>query len=328
MSDDTLLPFDDDSYDPRAPQKPGQQLLGLDFAYIGRALSVREFVAYVDTYAFGTIPPDIICLHHTAIPTLAQWMAGDAGLSDARIREKRLTRLAGLRDFYEAKGWSAGPHLFIDDKYIYLFTPMAQVGVHAKWGNSFRAMGRLHYSVGIEVIGDYSKQVWPPAVAANVRGAVRALQGKLKTFSLDYLYPTEASKPGMTGTGDNQRCAHPERLRWGGIGSHRDFNKKPCPGDAITEAYYMGVLGDAPVPTPLVRIARYRVKAAVTGGATVRASQYKDGAVIRRLHAGDPWEGEQIEGDTMTVTGFGSSKIWIRSSDMLCVWANLLEEVR
>lgn len=327
MSDEPILPFDDDSFDPRAPQKPGQQLLGLDFAYIGRAVTVREFTAYVDAVAFGTIPPDFVVLHHTAIPTLAQWTANEAGLSEAKIKERRLVQLAHLRDFYAQKDWSAGPHLFIDDRWIYLFTPMSEVGIHAKWGNSFRAMGRLHYSIGIEVIGDYSKQVWPPAVAANVRGAVRALQSKLKTFSIEYLYPTPASKPGMVGSGDKQRCAHPERLRWGGIASHRDFNKPECPGGAITEAYYIAALTASDGP-PSVLIAKYRVKAAVTGGASVRASPHKDGAMIRRLKAGDAWEGERIEGDTMTVEGFGTGKVWVRNAQMQCVWAGLLEEVR
>ena len=37
-------------------------------------------------------------------------------------------------------------------------------------------------------------------------------------------------------------CLHPERLTWGGIASHRDYNKPECPGRAITESYYIDVL--------------------------------------------------------------------------------------
>lgn len=330
--DDILLPYDDDSYDPRAPQKPGQQLLGLEFAYIGQALTVAEFAAYTQVYAFGTVPPDFVVFHHTAVPTLPQWTAGESGLGETAIKAKRLKRLGGLRDYYEGLGWSAGPHLFIDDRWIYLFTPMYQVGVHAKWGNAFRAMGRLHYSIGIEVIGNYEKQFWPASVAHNVAGAVQALQRRLHTFDLTYLYAPPASKPGMVGTGTAQRCAHPERLRYGGIASHRDFNKPACPGAAITEQYYIGVLNagetsHAP-PPPLVSIATYKVKKSVTAGATVRAGPHKDSAVMRRLKAGDSWEGEQIHGDTVTIAGFGSSDVWIRSSGMQCVWSGLLEKVQ
>jgi len=334
MSDLPILPFDDDSFDPAAPQKPGQAVLGLDFAYIGQALLVSDFVTYLQNYNFGSIPPDTIVLHHTAVPTLAQWTANEAGLSEPRIRAKRLAKLAGLRDFYAAKGWSAGPHLFVCDRYIYLFTPMNQVGIHAKWGNSFRAMGRLHYSIGIEIIGDYSNQVWPTAVARNVHGAVIALQARLGTFNLHYLYSDPASKPGLIGSGDKQACAHPERLRYGGIASHRDFNKIACPGAAITEAYYMGVLtaGESSVSSQksaVPPIAHYRVAAACTGGATIRAAPRQTGAVLGRLHAGDEWEGVEVAAQSATfVTSFGSSRVWIQSSDMRYVWSGLLEKVR
>lgn len=251
---DQILPFDNDAYDPRAPQKPGPVVLGGDFAYIGTALTIPEFVAYIGGYDFGSIPPDYVVLHHTAIPTLPQWCADEGGLDDAGIRDKRLSQLSHIRDFYAAKGWDCGPHLFIDDTYIYLFTPMNQVGIHAKWGNSFRAMGRLHYAIGIEVIGDYRQAVWPAPVAATVRGAVQALQSRLKTFALRPLYPTPASAPGMTGTGEGQRCARPELLRFGAVASHRDFNKPECPGAAITEAYYIGVLTDSAPVAPVAPI--------------------------------------------------------------------------
>lgn len=238
-----ILPYDDDSFDPLSPQKPTPATLGADFAYIGKALTVPEFKAYLHSYNFGTVPPDTVVLHHTAVPTLAQWTTSEAGLSESAIHDKRLQQLGNIKNFYQnVQHWNAGPHIFIDDKYIYLFTPMYQVGIHAKWGNSFRSFGRLHYSIGIEMIGDYSKQVWPPAVARNVRGCVLSLHARLRTFELRYLYGDRATKPGMTGTGANQKCLHPERLAYGGIASHRDFNKPACPGAAITEEFYMSVI--------------------------------------------------------------------------------------
>lgn len=71
----------------------------------------------------------------------------------------------------------------------------------------------------------------------------------------------------------------------------------------------------------------YRVKAAVTGGATIRAAPRQNGAVLGRLHAGDPWTGERIAGGLVTLAGFGSTNIWIRSFDLRCVWSGLLEEM-
>lgn len=107
------------------------------------------------------------------------------------------------------------------------------------------------------------------------------------------------------------------------IPKHRKTDPAGLPWPLFADSLYLSTEPPAPVV-----IARYRVKAAVTGGATVRASAHKDGAVIRRLRAGEPFEGERIEGDMMVVPGFGSGKTWIRNASMQCVWANLLEEVR
>ncbi len=55
-----------------------------------------------------------------------------------------------LRDIeqeYRAKGWSAGPHLFVDSERIWVFSPLTASGVHANsWNNQ---------TLGIEMEGDY-----------------------------------------------------------------------------------------------------------------------------------------------------------------------------
>jgi hypothetical protein len=81
----------------------------------------------------------------------------------------------------------------------------------------------------------------------------------------------------------------------------------------------------SPVPSPL---RHYRVKASVTGGATIRSAPSKAGAVLGRLAAGDSWVGEPVLGQQIYIAGFGSSAIWIRSMDQRCVWSGLLEEVK
>lgn len=310
------LPFDTDA-DASTPQKPGAAVLGGgDFAYIGRGLDLINFRAYVATYAFGSVPPDYICLHHTAIPSAtwarypsgAVWDAGEAGMDAGEIYVKRLKQLGQLRDYYrDVKEWHAGPHLFIDDRWIWLMTPMYQVGIHAAQGNSYRdSGGKLHYSVGIEVIGYYEKVRWPPAVAANVAGAVRALHDRLKTFAY-------VDKP------------------WaGGVGSHRMYNKPECPGAAIVPSYYLPLikgLGDGERPAH-PGLTHYRVRRDVTGGATIRMAPHKAGGIMGRLHAGDSWHGTEIVGQRMYVTGFGSSDRWVCSDDQRHVWLGLLEKVK
>lgn len=72
----------------------------------------------------------------------------------------------------------------------------------------------------------------------------------------------------------------------------------------------------------------YKVLKTVTGGATIRSAPRINGMVLGRLKAGDPWSGEEIEGNMVTVHGFGSSRVWVRADDQRCVWRNLLEEVK
>lgn len=234
MSDDldfdltNALPFDADADTPTPQKDDGPRTLGQDFAYIGKGLSLDAFHAYVQTYRFGSVPPDYVVLHHTAIPsaswakypTGAVWDAHEAGMHEQQIYDKRKRQLDALMRYYcDTLGWSAGPHLFIDERYIWLFTPMYEVGVHAKQGNSYRDRSRrLHYSIGIEVLGYYEEVVWPPAVAANVAGAIAVLAKRLRSFG--YI-----DKP------------------WaGGVGSHRMYGKPQCPGARIAPSYYMPIL--------------------------------------------------------------------------------------
>jgi hypothetical protein len=263
FNDDDLLPFDADAND-----RPPAAVLGPEeFLYIGQGLTADEFTNYVRTYNFGSVPPDYIVLHHTAIPSTRDarypsggvWDNGESGLSESQIKQRRQNALGGIRNAYAGRpGWDRGPHLFIDDRYIWLFSPMAEEGIHAMWGNRFRdGSGRLHYSVGIEVVGYYERVPWPGPVARLVGHAVAALKQRLGTFELRYLYPK--GNPGRIVEGKTMRCAHPERLTWGGISSHRDYNKPQCPGAAVTEAFYMQAIQAAwerlthtkPTPPPI-----------------------------------------------------------------------------
>jgi hypothetical protein len=245
MSDDRdfdltdALPFDDVDTAMPTPQKPAQPgapaVLSRAFKYIGKGLTIEEFSAYVASYNFGLIRPDYVVLHHTAIPSAswarypsgAVWDDGETRMTSQQIFDKRTKQLNKLRDFYrDTKGWDAGPHLFIDERWIWLFTPMYDVGIHAASGNSYRDSGRrLHYSLGIEVIGYYEQVRWPETVARNVGMALAILRRRLGTFALEY-------RPGPRNT---------PQAHVGSLCSHRDFNKPACPGAAITEAFYVGV---------------------------------------------------------------------------------------
>ncbi len=199
------------------------------FLYIGKALTADEFTRYVQNYNFGSNPPNFIIMHHTAIPyTLAApapgrnlsgaWDANENGLSDAQIKQRRLRKVHNMKEYYRTRLlWDRGPHLFIDDRYIYLFTPMYDWGIHAKQGNSYTRNGKFNYSIGIEVIGHHTNVRWPKPVEDLVGHTIAVLKKKLNTFDLVY-------KP------------------WaGGISGHREYNKPACPGNAVTNDYIIRV---------------------------------------------------------------------------------------
>lgn len=219
-------PYDVDSNDwDQGSPSVDAALLGGSFLYEGTGLSLSAFGDYIKRYNFGSKPPCFVVLHHTSIPdtqyaklTHGSWDAGEEGLSEGNIYTKRQNHLATIRDYYRnSLGWDRGPHLFIDDKWIWLFTPMYYPGIHAAQGN-----GTINaYSIGIEVVGHYERVRWPEPVAQNVGGAISMLQKHLDTFEITH------------------------RVGPGGISSHRDYNKPQCPGAAITEDYYLSVIKNA-----------------------------------------------------------------------------------
>ncbi len=111
---------------------------------IGKLLSDADWLAYLESYAFGVIAPDRVVLHHTWVPTLGSW--------------RGLSTMKGMQTYYRSKGWSAAPHIYVAPEGIWLFTPLDSVGIHAGTGNSGNWHGRLAwYSIGVEMVGDYDK---------------------------------------------------------------------------------------------------------------------------------------------------------------------------
>lgn len=158
---------------------------------INRKLSLSDFKAYISSFNFAPLSPSKIVLHHTWKPTVDQWQ-GQRSIN-------------GLKSFYERKGWSAGPHLFIGEDGIWLFTPMNTIGIHAGVGNT--------KSIGIEVVGDYDEKVWEGAIKDNVVGVLKALMEKLN----------------ITTTG---------------LHFHNEYSPKSCPGKMITKQYVLSLLSE------------------------------------------------------------------------------------
>lgn len=132
---------------------------------VGKPFNPEEFDTYLHGLKWQKWRPSFIVLHNTAIPSLVQ-------------RPEGLTaqHIANLEAFYrDQQKWSAGPHLFIDDKQIWIFTPLTVSGTHSPSWNKL--------ALGIEMLGDYSKEAFNSgrglAVRNNTVAAIASLSAVL-----------------------------------------------------------------------------------------------------------------------------------------------------
>jgi hypothetical protein len=150
-------------------------------------------------------------------------------------------------------------------------------------------------SIGIELVNkNDGRDPYPVAQLSSCRILCRSLIARYKIARVNVVRHKDIAKP-------PGRKTDPAQFPW----------------TAFVKSLYDTPNGDT----------RYRVKQAVSGGATIRSAPRINGAILGRLKAGDLWTGEEIEGNMVTVYGFGSSRIWVRASNQACVWRNLLEEV-
>jgi len=128
---------------------------------VGKSFAPEDFPAYIESVVFGTWRPQFVVLHNTAVPKLADWhnVPGQ-------------TRMANLENYYKnVQKWSAGPHLFVADDLIWVFTPLNLPGVHSPSWNSV--------AWGVEMVGDYATEPFSPAVRENTLVALAALHAAL-----------------------------------------------------------------------------------------------------------------------------------------------------
>jgi hypothetical protein len=125
---------------------------------VGRSFTPDEFDGYCHTLQWTAWRPSFIVLHNTATPSLAQ-------------RPDGLTRqhIQNLEAFYrDTQGWKAGPHLFVDDRQIWVFTPLTVSGTHSpSWNKE---------ALGMEMLGDFETEAFDSGRGLEVRrNAVAAL---------------------------------------------------------------------------------------------------------------------------------------------------------
>ena len=135
---------------------------------VGLKYSAAEFDSYCHGLSWPSWRPQFLALHNTAIPNLAQRPNGFSK-----------THIDNLVSFYrDQKHWSAGPHLFIDDHQIWVFTPLTVSGVHSPSWNKL--------ALGIEMLGDYATDKFDSGRGAKVRdNAVSAAATLCAVLGLD-----------------------------------------------------------------------------------------------------------------------------------------------
>ncbi|MFL6306140.1 MAG: peptidoglycan recognition family protein [Candidatus Sulfotelmatobacter sp.] len=128
---------------------------------VGKGFTSADFDDYVKSLTFGQWRPSFVVLHNTAVPTFAQWHSVPGA-----------QRMDNLQCYYrDTQHWSAGPHLFIADDLIWVFTPLTTQGVHSPSWNSL--------SWGVELVGDYSTETISPNLLTNAISALATLHGSL-----------------------------------------------------------------------------------------------------------------------------------------------------
>jgi hypothetical protein len=139
----------------------------------GRLMNAKEFENHVQTTNLSWA--NTIVIHHTFKPNLADWAA--CGWE---------CRKENMRLYYQnVLGWDAGPHLFISDEGIGLFSPLNKRGIGVTGHNSD--------TIHVEVVGDYTSNMPIGATYSNTIAAIVALWKKLPTATLTYHKALEPS---------------------------------------------------------------------------------------------------------------------------------------
>ncbi|MEM9454874.1 MAG: N-acetylmuramoyl-L-alanine amidase [Myxococcota bacterium] len=111
----------------------------MGYENVGRVWSVQELGRYLRTLE-APAWCDAITFHHTGVPSL-----------EMRPQGLLARHMDATRHYYENElGWSAGPHLFIDDDECWGMCDFRSTGVHARSFNS--------RAIGIEVLGNYNEE--------------------------------------------------------------------------------------------------------------------------------------------------------------------------
>ncbi|HEV3457042.1 MAG TPA: peptidoglycan recognition family protein, partial [Thermoanaerobaculia bacterium] len=124
---------------------------------VGARFSPAEFDDYVRQLVFTDWRPQFVVVHNTGSPSLAD---RPAGFTPAHMQNF-------VHYYRDTQGWSAGPHCFVDQNGIWVFTPLTTTGVHSPSWNSM--------SWGVETLGDYSTEAFTDPIHEHLVACLATL---------------------------------------------------------------------------------------------------------------------------------------------------------
>lgn len=124
---------------------------------VGDRFTPDQFLKYVKDNVVPALKspsgwkPTFITIHNTAKPTIAQRPTGFT-----RAHMLSLSYYYGV-----TQGWWSGPHLFVDQNGIWVFSPLTQAGTHSPCYNA--------KSWGIEQLGNFETESYDSGDGAKIR---------------------------------------------------------------------------------------------------------------------------------------------------------------
>jgi hypothetical protein len=150
---------------------------------VGQRFSPDEFLQYVKSNVAPALrgrlswKPTFIVLHNTAVPSIAQRRNGFT-----RANMDSLARYYGIN-----QGWRSGPHLFVDQNGIWVFSRLDRRGTHSPCFNA--------RSWGIEQLGDFAVESYDSGDGAKIRDNAVAAMAILSIAGNINRSPQNATNP-------------------------------------------------------------------------------------------------------------------------------------
>lgn len=135
---------------------------------VGVGFSADDFDKYCHELQWTAWRPSFIVLHNTGAPSLAQRPNG--------FTKQHMQNFVSY--YRDTQRWKSGPHLFIDDNQIWVFTPLTVSGTHSPSWNKV--------ALGFEMLGDYEREPFDSGRGLKVRkNAVAAIATLSAVLGLD-----------------------------------------------------------------------------------------------------------------------------------------------